>query len=210
MFALHRWMVGHFDRVRRSPGDDILSALVAVHDEGAGLTDDELTSIAMLLLAAGFETTVNLLGNGTALLLRHPDQLAALRAGTASWSTATDEVLRFDPPVQRTARLAMRDTEVAGRRVPAGQLVVLVLAGANRDPAVFADPAVFDVRRSNAADHVAFAQDADVVHHRQQGCCPAGERGVRARRHRPHREAAAGARGGILSAPRRLSIGWLS
>ena len=117
LFALQRWMVGHFDRIRRSPGDDILSALVAVHDEGQGLSDDELTSIAMVLLAAGFETTVNLLGNGAALLVEHPDQLAALRAGTASWATATDEVLRFDPPVQRTARLAHRDTEVLGERI---------------------------------------------------------------------------------------------
>lgn len=158
LFALQHWMVGHFDRIRRSPGDDILSALVAVHDEGAGLSDDELTSIATLLLAAGFETTVNLLGNGTALLVAHPDQLAKLRAGTASWSTATDEVLRFDPPVQRTARLALRDTEVAGRRVPAGQLVVLVLAGANRDPAVFADPQRFDVTRTDADRHISFSQ----------------------------------------------------
>jgi cytochrome P450 len=158
LWALQRWMVGHFDRIRRSPGDDILSALVAVHDDGQGLSDDELTSIAMVLLAAGFETTVNLLGNGTMLLLQHPDQLAALRAGAASWATATDEVLRFDPPVQRTARLALRDTEVAGERVAAGQLVVLTLAGANRDPAVFADPQRFDVTRRDADRHVAFSQ----------------------------------------------------
>jgi cytochrome P450 len=156
--ALQRWMVGHFDRVRRAPGDDILSALVAVHDEGQGLTDDELTSIAMLLLAAGFETTVNLLGNGVALLLRHPDQLAALRTGAASWATATDEVLRFDPPVQRTARLAHRDAEVAGERVRRGQLVVLMLAGANRDPAVFTDPLRFDVTRAGADRHLSFSQ----------------------------------------------------
>ena len=164
LFALQRWMVGHFDRIRRSPGDDILSALVAVHDEGGQrsmqhrLSDDELTSIAMLLLAAGFETTVNLLGNGAALLVKHPDQLAALRAGTASWATATDEVLRFDPPVQRTARLAHRDTEVLGERIRDGQLVVLILAGANRDPAVFADPQRFDVTRCDADRHVAFSQ----------------------------------------------------
>jgi cytochrome P450 len=163
LFALQRWMVGHFDRIRRSPGDDILSALVTVHDEGRNsthhrLTDDELTSIAMLLLAAGFETTVNLLGNGTALLVEHPDQLAALRAGTASWATATDEVLRFDPPVQRTARLAHRDTEVLGERIRAGQLVVLILAGANRDPAVFAEPQRFDVTRRDADRHLAFSQ----------------------------------------------------
>jgi cytochrome P450 len=158
LFALQRWMVGHFDRIRRSPGDDILSALVAVHDEGQGLSDDELTSIAMVLLAAGFETTVNLLGNGAALLVEHPDQLAALRAGTASWATATDEVLRFDPPVQRTARLAHRDTEVLGERIRSGQLVVLILAGANRDPAVFAEPQRFDVTRRDADRHVAFSQ----------------------------------------------------
>jgi cytochrome P450 len=156
--ALQDWMVGHFDRVRRSPGDDILSALVSVHDEEGTLTDEELLSIASLLLAAGFETTVNLLGNGVALLLRHPEQLAALRDGTASWATATDEVLRFDSPVQRTARLAHRDTEIAGEPVAAGQFVSLILAGANRDPAVFANPQRFDVTRTDADRHVAFSQ----------------------------------------------------
>jgi cytochrome P450 len=155
--ALQGWMVGHLERVRRSPADDILSALVSVHGDER-LTDDELLSIASLLLAAGFETTVNLLGNGVALLLEHPEQLAALRAGTASWARATDEVLRFDSPVQRTARLAHRDTEVAGEPVAAGQLVVLALGGANRDPLVFADPQRFDVTRTDADRHVAFSQ----------------------------------------------------
>jgi cytochrome P450 len=156
--ALQGWMAGHLDRVRRSPGDDLLSALVSVHDEGRGLTDDELLSIASLVLAAGFETTVNLLGNGVALLVAHPDQLAALQAGRASWATATDEVLRFDSPVQRTGRMALRDTEVADERFAQGQLVVLILAGANRDPAVFADPQRFDVTRTDADRHVAFSQ----------------------------------------------------
>jgi hypothetical protein len=151
-------MAGHLDRVRRSPGDDLLSALVSVHDEGRGLTDDELLSIASLVLAAGFETTVNLLGNGVALLVAQPDQLAALRAGRASWATATDEVLRFDSPVQRTGRMALRDTEVADERFAQGQLVVLILAGANRDPAVFTDPQRFDVTRTDADRHVAFSQ----------------------------------------------------
>jgi cytochrome P450 len=155
--ALQGWMVGHLERVRRSPADDILSALVSVHDDER-LTDEELLSIASLLLAAGFETTVNLLGNGVALLLEHPSQLAALRAGTASWAQATEEVLRFDSPVQRTARLAMRDTEAAGEPVAAGQLVVLALGGANRDPAVFADPQRFDVTRTDADRHIAFSQ----------------------------------------------------
>lgn len=161
--TLQDWMVGHFDAVRRSPGDDVLSALVAVRDDAApdpsgGLTDDELLSISTLLLAAGFETTVNLLGNGAALLVEHPDQLAALREGRASWATAADEVLRFDSPVQRTGRLAHRDTEVAGERVAAGTLVVLILGGANRDPAVFAHPQRFDVTRTDADRHIAFSQ----------------------------------------------------
>ena len=155
--ALHAWMLGHFAEIRRSPGDDILSALVAVHDEGQGLTEDELSSIAMLLLAAGFETTVNLLGNGTALLVGYPDQLALLREGAASWTVAVDEVLRFDPPVQRTARVAQRDIEVAGERFSDGQFVILALGGANRDPAVFADPQRFDVTRTDADRHVSFS-----------------------------------------------------
>ena len=162
--ALQEWMVGHFDTVRRSPGDDILSALVSVRDDdarnadGQGLTDEELLSISTLLLAAGFETTVNLLGNGAALLMAHPDQLAALLAGRASWATATDEVLRYESPVQRTGRLAYRDTEVAGERVAAGTLLVLILGAANRDPAVFADPQRFDVTRTDADRHIAFSQ----------------------------------------------------
>jgi cytochrome P450 len=101
---------------------------------------------------------VNLLGNGAALLMAHPDQLAALRVGTASWATATDEVLRFDSPVQRTGRLALRATEVAGERIAAGELVILVLGGANRDPAVFADPQRFDVTCPDADRHIAFSQ----------------------------------------------------
>jgi cytochrome P450 len=156
--ALQGWMRGHLEQLRRSPGDDLLSALVAVHDEGRGLTDDELLSIASLVLAAGFETTVNLLANGAALLVAHPDQLAALREGRASWATATDEVLRFDSPVQRTGRLAHRDTEVAGEQVAKGSLVILILGGANRDPAVFADPQRFDVTRADADRHIAFSQ----------------------------------------------------
>jgi cytochrome P450 len=155
--ALHEWMLGHFAQIRRAPGDDILSALVRVHDEGQGLTDDELSSIAMLLLAAGFETTVNLLGNGAALLVAHPEQLALLQDGVVPWAAAVDEVLRYDPPVQRTARVAQRDTEVAGQRFHDGQFVILALGGANRDPAVFADPQRFDITRGDADRHISFS-----------------------------------------------------
>jgi cytochrome P450 len=155
--ALHRWMLSHFAEIRRAPRDDVLSALVTAHDQGDQLTLDELSSIAMLLLAAGFETTVNLLGNGAVLLLRHPDQLAVLRAQPARWAGAVEEILRYESPVQRTGRVALRDTEVAGRRVAGGSLIILLLGGANRDPAVFTDPDRFDVQRPEAGENLAFS-----------------------------------------------------
>ncbi|GEL22866.1 putative cytochrome P450 140 [Pseudonocardia sulfidoxydans NBRC 16205] len=155
--ALHDWMLGHFDRIRANPGSDILSALVGVHDEEGGLSEDELSSIAMLLLAAGFETTVNLIGSGAALLLEHPDQLALLHEDPSRWANAIDEMLRIDSPVQRTGRVADVDVEVAGTRLAAGSVVIVQLGGANRDPAVFDDPTRFDVLRANAGDHIAFS-----------------------------------------------------
>jgi cytochrome P450 len=155
--ALQEWMLGHFAHLRRNPDATILSTLVSARDEGQGLSEDELAGIAMLVLAAGFETTVNLIGNGVALLLEHPDQLALLRAGPERWRNAVDEVLRYDSPVQRTGRVALRDTEVAGERVRAGRAVITILGGANRDPAVFADPHRFDITRADAADHIAFS-----------------------------------------------------
>ena len=100
---------------------------------------------------------MNLIGSGTELLLRSPDQLAALRDDPDLWANAVDEALRVEPPVQVTARFAVRATEVAGTQVPAGGLVVTMLAGANRDPVVFEDPDAFDVRRRNARDHLSFS-----------------------------------------------------
>jgi cytochrome P450 len=156
--AINTWMRQHLRNLRRNPGDDLLSRLVAmVDDDGAGLTEDELLATAVLVLGAGFETTVNLIGNGAHLLLSHPDQRAALAADPDLWPNATDEVLRFDSPVQRTARRAGRDTEVMGRRVARTELVVTVLAAANRDPEVFTDPNTFDVARANAREHVSFS-----------------------------------------------------
>jgi cytochrome P450 len=156
--AINTWMRQHLRDLRRDPGDDLLSRLVAMVDEdGSGLTEDELMATAILLLGAGFETTVNLIGNGAQLLLAHPDQRAALAADPGLWPNATDEVLRFDSPVQRTARRAARDTEVLGRPVAHRELVVTVLAAANRDPDVFTDPHTFDVTRANAREHVSFS-----------------------------------------------------
>ena len=151
------WLTGHIDAVRRHPGDNLLSQLIRAQDGGAGLTERELKTTAGLVLAAGFETTVNLLGNGVVLLSEHPDQLAALRDGRADWANAVDEVLRLDPPVLLTGRIAIRDTEVCGHPVRAGRAVTTVLAAANRDPEVFEDPNRFDITRENARDHVSFS-----------------------------------------------------
>jgi hypothetical protein len=151
------WLGDHLQRLRERPGDDLLSQLVHLEDEGQRLDEVELRATAGLLLAAGFETTANLLGSGTDLLLRSPDQLAVLRGEPDLWQNAVDEALRVEPPVQVTARFAVRETEVAGRTVPSGGLVITMLAGGSRDPAVFEDPARFDVRRPNARDHLAFS-----------------------------------------------------
>src|SRR5206468_7678758 len=105
-----KWLGAHLARLRTSPGDDLLSQLVAAREDGIGLDERELKATAGLVLAAGFETTVNLLGNGAALLHDHPDQLDVLRQEPERWSNAVDEVLRFDPPVLLTGRSAMRDT----------------------------------------------------------------------------------------------------
>jgi len=155
--AINAWLGGHFERLRRNPGEDILSRLVGLVDDGDQLTETELTATAQLLLAAGFETTVNLLGNGATLLLEHPDQLNLLREDPGRWSNAVEEILRYETPVQLTARVARADTYILDTAVPAGRLVISLLAGANRDPALFIDPHVFDVERSNARDHLAFS-----------------------------------------------------
>ncbi|MPQ97036.1 cytochrome P450 [Modestobacter sp. I12A-02628] len=151
------WVGNHLDRLRRDPGDDLLSQLVVANEGGQGLTERELRSLAGLLLAAGFETTVNLLGSGTRLLLQNPDQLERLRADETLWPTAVDECLRLESPVQTTDRTALQHTELAGMRVGKDAHVVLFLGGANRDPAVFPDPDTLDVGRPNAADHLSFS-----------------------------------------------------
>lgn len=155
--GFNRWLDAHFAELRRNPGDNLMSELIHGADGEAPLSDEELRAIAGLVLAAGFETTVNLLGNGIRLLIDLPDQLAALRQRPELWPTAVEEVLRLDSPVQITARVATTDTEVAGTRVTRGEMVVLCLAAANRDPAVFVDPHRFDVTRDNAGRHLSFS-----------------------------------------------------
>jgi cytochrome P450 len=151
------WLGDHLARLRRDPGDNLLSQLVAAREDGQGLSETELKATAGLVLAAGFETTVNLLGNGIALLHDHPDERARVVAAPTLWPTVVEEALRLDPPVLLTARMAVRDTELAGRPVRAGSMVSAILGGANRDPEVFEDPLRFDVARTNAREHIAFS-----------------------------------------------------
>ncbi|HEY3882514.1 MAG TPA: cytochrome P450 [Trebonia sp.] len=145
-----RWLDAHVERLRRDPGEDLLSQLIEARDEDSALDNRELKATAGLVPAAGFETTVNLLGNAIALLDRNPGQAARLRGDAALWPSTVDEALRLDPPVLLTGRVAARATSVAGIELPAGAQVVTFLAGANRDPTVFAHPERFDVTRENA------------------------------------------------------------
>ena len=151
------WLADHLERLRRNPGDDLLSQLTEAADESGRLDDRELRATAGLVLAAGFETMVNLLGNGIRLLLENPQHLQTLAARPELWPNAVEEILRLDSPVQLSARVARRDIDVAGTTVRRGELVVLYLAGANRDPAVFDDPDRFDIERPNANKHLSFS-----------------------------------------------------
>ncbi len=148
-----RYAAQFIERARDGdPGDDPLGRAAA----GGELTHREFAANAALLVGAGFETTVNLIGNGIVLLLEHPEQLALLRADPGLWPAAVEEILRFESPLQMLVRTARRDVEIAGEHIPAGAMFVLLMGGANRDPGVFADPGRFDITRPNARDHVAF------------------------------------------------------
>ncbi|MDT5013538.1 MAG: hypothetical protein QOH57_5155 [Mycobacterium sp.] len=157
IIGINDWLAEHLDHLRRNPGDDLLSQLTQAADEGGRLNDRELLATAGLVLAAGFETTVNLLGNGIKMLLDHPQHLETLAARPELWPNAVEEILRLDSPVQMSARFARRDVDVAGTTVRRGGLVLLYLAGANRDPAVFDDPDRFDLERPNAGKHLSFS-----------------------------------------------------
>lgn len=132
---------------RKDPRDDLISALIAAESAEGKINEKELVSTCILLLVAGHETTVNLIGNGTLALMRHPDQWQALVDDVSLAKNATEELLRYDSPVQMTNRLAFREIEIAGTLVPPGTEVVYVLGAANRDPRVFDDPDRLDIRR---------------------------------------------------------------
>jgi len=140
---------------RKDPQPDLLSALIAAEEQGDKLSEPELLSTCALLLIAGHETTVNLIGNGLLALLQHPDQLHALADDPALIQTGVEELLRYDGPVQRTSRMTMADVEIGGKQIPKGRVVVAAIGAANRDPAYFSEPERLDVARKDNR-HIAF------------------------------------------------------
>ncbi len=141
------YMTDLMEQRRREPADDLMSALIDARDGADQLTDGELVSTVILLYAAGFETTTNLISNGVWLLLSHEDQLARLRADRTLLGPAVEEILRYESPVQLDGREAFEDIEVGGHTIPAGETAITLLGGANRDPAMIDDPERFDITR---------------------------------------------------------------
>ena len=141
---------------RREPDDGLITKLIAVEEEGDHLTRDELIGMVFLLLFAGHETSVNLIGNGLMALIDHPDQMEALRRDPGLMEPAVEEFFRYTNPVEHgTPRFALEDVEVAGTRIRKGEMVILLLAAANRDETVFAEPDRFDIRRTDNHRHLA-------------------------------------------------------
>jgi len=140
---------------RTSPRGDLLSALIAAEEVGDKLNEEELIATCILLLIAGHETTVNLIGNGVLALLRHPDELRRLRQTPALIASAVEELLRYDGPVQRTARVAGDDVTIGGRTIRKGDMVMPFIGAADRDPAQFPDPDRLDLGRGDNR-HIAF------------------------------------------------------
>jgi len=153
-------MTGYFRRLmaarRREPADDLLSALISARDEGDRLSENELLSMAFLLLVAGHETTVNLIASGTLALLLNPGELARLRADPSLLGGAVEELLRYVNPVNNaTFRFAGEPVEIGGVAIGPGEVVLVSLSGANRDPSRYADPDRLDLGRDSGG-HVAF------------------------------------------------------
>jgi cytochrome P450 len=153
--AMARYLTALVEAKRAAPGDDMLSAIVAASDDQDRLSRDETVSMAFLLLVAGHETTVNLIGNGMLALLRHPDRLAELRADPGLTPGAVEEFLRYDGPVNlATFRHTTERVRIADTTIPAGEIVLVSLASANRDPDRYPAADELDLRR--AAPNLAF------------------------------------------------------
>jgi hypothetical protein len=153
------YLRAQFARHRARPGEGLIDGLLAAHDRGDRLSEDELFATCMLLLLAGHETTTNLIGNGVLALLRQRREWERLCRDPGLAPGAVEECLRYDGPVQFTSRRPVGDVEVLGRPIPDDQEVLLVLAAANRDPARFPDPDRLDVTRASEG-HLAFGHGA--------------------------------------------------
>jgi cytochrome P450 PksS len=153
-------LMRYFERLieqrRQAPRDDLISALMQAEANGARLTEHEVVSMIFLLLLAGHETTVNLIGGGLLALMEHPEEMQKLRAHPEYMGTAIEELLRFCNPVEHgNIRIALEDVELAGHHIPKGGIVLLLLSSANRDESVFADPDRLDITR-DPNRHLAF------------------------------------------------------
>jgi cytochrome P450 len=147
-----------FERRRQGRGEDLVSALLQAEDGGDTLSEQELFSMVSLLIIAGHETTVSLIGNAVLALLRHPEQRAALAADPPAISRAIEELLRYDGPVERAlTRWAAEDVEFGGQTIGRGDAVIVILGSADRDPARFTDPDVLDLAREDVK-HIAFGR----------------------------------------------------
>jgi cytochrome P450 len=147
------YLAMHIERLRRRRADD--SVLAAVLNSG-DLPENEVRLFAALLLGAGFITTTHVLGKAVVALVRHPDQLHRLQAHPEGWPNAVEEMLRYDTAIQWTARVATETLDIDCHRVRPGKTILLLLGGANRDPALFENPDEFDTTRVNAREHVSF------------------------------------------------------
>ena len=155
--SLGEYLAEVIEHRRQHLGDDLLSTLIVAEEEGDRLSPVELRSFVVLLYVAGHETTVNLIGNGMLALLRHPDELRRWAADPGLDTTAVDELLRYDGPVQQTVRVPLDEVRYGDVAVPAGSMVMTVLGSASHDPAVFDEPDVLRLDRPNANRHLGFA-----------------------------------------------------
>jgi cytochrome P450 len=143
-------------RYETEPADNLMTALIQARDEDESLSEAEVVATCTLLLFAGHETTANLIASSILALLQHPDELARLRAGEVETTSAVEELLRWDGPGKAVVRVLAEDVELDGCQMKAGQRVFMVLAAANRDPRVFAEPEVLRLDRENLNQHLAF------------------------------------------------------
>jgi cytochrome P450 len=162
MQAFTDYLRALFEEKHANPRDDLVSALVQAEEAGDKLSEDELLGMVFLLLVAGHETTVNLIGNGVLALLQHPDQLRKLKDDPSLIKPAVEELLRYDGPVETsTERFAREDVDMGRTVIPRGEMVLVVLAAADHDPERFSDPDNLDITRTDNR-HLAFGKG---VHH---------------------------------------------